>query len=225
MTARLQIDPMDIAGSVDLVLKAMMAGKSPSSPWYDSDMLPYSNKFRKITKLPILNTRQRTYLIPNAFDLSSLSRQAVLIYLKDTATRESRQLLVGVDFDFSRETSSIIISANVDLTYTGELHIMEYSTTVENYIPETPTKLGMYPKYIPRIYVDNTYREPTLVIEGHDGSITPAFGDYRDLMLLEIESRIYNNIKVNSVIKRNFFIINKNCFNQSHRIYHLFFYL
>ena len=196
MTARLQIDPMDIAGSVDLVLKAMMAGKSPSSPWYDSDMLPYSNKFRKITKLPILNTRQRTYLIPNAFDLSSLSRQAVLIYLKDTATRESRQLLVGVDFDFSRETSSIIISANVDLTYTGELHIMEYSTTVENYIPETPTKLGMYPKYIPRIYVDNTYREPTLVIEGHDGSITPAFGDYRDLMLLEIESRIYNNIKV-----------------------------
>ena len=196
MTTRLQIDPMDIAGSVDLVLQAMTPGKSPSSPWYDSDMVPYGNKFRTVTKLPILNIRQRTYLIPSAFDLSVISRQSVLIYLRDSATRQSRQLLNGVDFDFSRATSSIILGADVDLTYTSELQIVEYSTTVENYIPETPTKLGMYPKYIPRIYVDNTYREPALVVEGHDGSITPAFGDYRDLMLLELESRIYNNIKV-----------------------------
>jgi hypothetical protein len=196
MTARMQIDPMDIPGSVDLVLKSMMTGKSTMSPWYDSDMVPYGNKFRKVTTLPILNTRQKTYLIPSAFDLSTLSRRSVLVYLKDTATRQYRQLVNGVDFDFSYETSSIVLGASIVLTYTSELHLMEYSTTVENYIPETPTKLGMYPKYIPRIYVDNTYREPTLVVEGHDGSITPAFGDYRDELLLELEVRIYNNIKV-----------------------------
>ena len=193
---RIQIDPLDIPGSVDTVLKSLAVGKNSMTPWYDSDMIPYGTKFRKVTVLPILNVRQKTYLIPTAFDLSELTRRAVLIYLKDTALRGTRQLLSGVDFEFSNSTSSIIISNDVELTYTSELHIVEYSTTIENYIPETPTKLGMYPKYIPRIYVDNTYREPTLVVEGHDGSITPAFNDYRDLMLLELESRIYNNIKV-----------------------------
>jgi hypothetical protein len=45
--------------------------------------------------------------------------------------------------------------------------------------------------------LDDTYRVPTQVIQGHDGSLTPAFGDYRDQLLIELELRIYNNIKVN----------------------------
>ena len=45
------------------------------------------------------------------------------------------------------------------------------------------------------MYVDSTYSTPTMVIQGHDGSITPAFGDFRDDLLLEFERRIYNNIK------------------------------
>ena len=44
-------------------------------------------------------------------------------------------------------------------------------------------------------FVDDTYVEPREVIQGHDGSITAAFGDYRDDLLLELEYRIYNNIK------------------------------
>ena len=65
-----------------------------------------------------------------------------------------------------------------------------------SYIPETPTKLGLYPKYTPTKYYDTTYVTPTYVIQGHDGSITPAFGDFRDDLLLEFEKRIYNNIKI-----------------------------
>jgi hypothetical protein len=44
-------------------------------------------------------------------------------------------------------------------------------------------------------FMDNTYVEPREVIQGHDGSITAAFGDFRDDLLLELEYRIYNNIK------------------------------
>jgi hypothetical protein len=44
-------------------------------------------------------------------------------------------------------------------------------------------------------FVDDTYLEPKEVIQGHDGSITIAYGDYRDDLLLELEYRIYNNIK------------------------------
>jgi len=37
---------------------------------------------------------------------------------------------------------------------------------------------------------------PVVVVRGHDGSITVAFNDYRDNLILELEKRIYNNIKV-----------------------------
>jgi hypothetical protein len=44
-------------------------------------------------------------------------------------------------------------------------------------------------------FLDDTYAQPKEVIQGHDGSITTAYGDFRDDILLELELRIYNNIK------------------------------
>ena len=38
--------------------------------------------------------------------------------------------------------------------------------------------------------------EGTAVIQGHDGSIITAYKDYRDELILELEKRIHNNIKV-----------------------------
>jgi hypothetical protein len=55
--------------------------------------------------------------------------------------------------------------------------------------------MGLYKKYTPIQFLDDTYQEPRYVIQGHDGSITAAFGDFRDDLLLELELRIYNNIK------------------------------
>ena len=76
------------------------------------------------------------------------------------------------------------------------IEIFEYNTTDGCYIPQTPTKLGLYPAYEPCKYNDNTYQTAVDVIQGHDGSITKAYGDFRDDVLLELEKRIYNNIKV-----------------------------
>jgi hypothetical protein len=73
--------------------------------------------------------------------------------------------------------------------------INEYADTAGNFVPNTPTKLGLYPKYEPRIFYDTNYVNPTLVIQGHDGSITTAFGDIRDQVLLEFEQRIFSNLK------------------------------
>ena len=47
------------------------------------------------------------------------------------------------------------------------------------------------------MFLDDTYVTPINVIQGHDGSITVAYGDFRDDVLLELEKRIFNNIKVN----------------------------
>jgi hypothetical protein len=75
--------------------------------------------------------------------------------------------------------------------------INEYTDTAGNFVPNTPTKLGLYPKYEPKIFLDNDYVNPTPVIQGHDGSITVAFGDIRDQVLLEFEKRIFSNLKNN----------------------------
>jgi hypothetical protein len=77
------------------------------------------------------------------------------------------------------------------------IQVFEYESTDGSFCPATPTKLGLYPKYEPQKYLDNTYLTPVEVIQGHDGSITLAYGDYRDDMLLELEKRIFNNIKIN----------------------------
>ena len=60
----------------------------------------------------------------------------------------------------------------------------------------TSTKLGLWPLHKPAKYVDNSFVNNPTVIKGHDGSIVKAYGDYRDDLILEIERRIYNNIKV-----------------------------
>jgi len=84
---------------------------------------------------------------------------------------------------------------NLDLNEGDEIEIREYVSTSINFIPPTPTKLGLYKKYLPRKFLDDTYQQPRHVIQGHDGSITVSYGDYRDDVLLELELRIYNNIK------------------------------
>lgn len=40
------------------------------------------------------------------------------------------------------------------------------------------------------------WEEGILVIQGHDGSLTSAFKDFKDQLIFELEKRIYNNLKV-----------------------------
>src|ERR1035437_10179068 len=68
------------------------------------------------------------------------------------------------------------------------------------FIPPTPASLGILPAVIPALITDDTvYNDfpnttPTTLLRGHDGSLTPLFGDWRDNVLLALEQRIYNNL-------------------------------
>jgi hypothetical protein len=159
---------------------------------YSKDLKPYEwVKYFIIMTLSFSHT----------FNDQELSNKAVLVYLNNV------QLIKDVEYNFSTDTPSI--NFTTELTVGDIVKIVEYSNTDGNYIPETPSKLGLWPTYIPEIFLDDTYREPTTVIRGHDGSITPSFGDYRDQFLLELEKRIYNNIKLpqNSVFGDIFRVI------------------
>jgi len=180
------LDYSNPVSGVDTILQSINLVKNNSFPWYYSDMVPQGGSYSTIT-YNILNANQTQYEINSLFDNTVLSNRAVLVYLNNV------QLTVNIDYTFSQVTPSINITKA--LTVGDVLTIRDYSNTDGNYIPETPSKLGLYPTFVPSIYVDNTYLKPTTVILGHDGSKTPAFGDFRDQYLLELERRIYNNIK------------------------------
>jgi len=171
---------------VDAVLQSMVKDKPKSSPYYLSDMFGYT-AYNRIA-YTVLDYRIKTYPLTTHFDLTSLSNKSVNIYLNGT------HLLYGRDYIFGDD---VFVELLVELAEGDSIEAIEYESTDGCYCPPTPTKLGLFPKFEPKKYIDDTYTEPREVIQGHDGSITVAFGDYRDDLILELETRIFNNIKVN----------------------------
>ncbi len=170
---------------VSVILGKMNRDKPKSNPYYLSDMVPYSG-FNKIEYI-VLDSRIKKYPLSSIFNLTSLSNKAVNIYLNGDQLIEGSQYVFG-DTEF--------FEILVDLAEDDIIEAIEYDTTDGCFCPPTPTKLGLYPKYEPSIYIDDTYVTPTKVIQGHDGSVVIAFDDYRDDLILEFEKRIFNNIKV-----------------------------
>jgi hypothetical protein len=184
------IQPTDPVASVDLILTEINKIKNKSFPWFYSDMVPYGTLKNIVngTGYTIFDPLVRSYEITKVFDAFALSNNAVLVYLNDV------QLIIDKDYTFDTDRPAITFADTITLEVDDIVKIVEYQDTNGSYVPETPTKLGLYPKFIPEIFEDDTYRTPINVIRGHDGSITPAFDDYRDSFILELEKRIYNNI-------------------------------
>ena len=174
-----------VKSHVDKIFKEINTNKTNSMPFYFTDMVP-TNEGR-LLEYTVTDADNVFYALSETFNLTSLTPKAVLVYLN------GNQLLFNKDYTFDENGFCIITATkNVDDT----IEIYEYESTDGSFVPATPTKLGLYPKYEPQIYFDNTYGNPVKTIQGHDGSRTVAFNDYRDDLLLELEKRIYNNLKV-----------------------------
>jgi hypothetical protein len=170
---------------VNLILRTLNADIPATAPYYFSDMVPYG-AFSKID-VTVRDPESNIFSLSKVFNLSELSTSSVLIYLNDN------QLLHGKDYTFSNQ-GFVIVTAPLQVA--DVVSVYEYSTTDGCLIPETPTKLGIWPKYEPTIFLDTTLITPATMIQGHDGSLILAYNDYRDDLILELEKRIYNNIKI-----------------------------
>jgi len=171
---------------VDLILNELTKDKVNTMPYYFSDMVPFTGAIKNSTE--VFDSENNFFALSRVFDLETLSDTAVQVYLN------GEQLVNGVDYTFNNQGFVIVTATKQQ----GDIiDIYEYETTNGSYIPPTPTKLGLYPKFVPQIMTDDTYLESQSVIQGHDGSITIAYEDFRDDLLLELEKRIFNNIKVN----------------------------
>lgn len=180
---------------LDNVLQQISLGRSNISPFYWSDMITAGETFtaRTVTysviSTPVFDTVQ-TYNFTNS------NFQGLSVFLNGTLLTRDYQFVVSPD------TPTFTIT--VPLVPGDIITIREYANTFGSYVPNTPTKLGLYPAFKPEIYVDTSYVTPTTVIRGHDGSITVAFRDVRDQVLLEFETRIFNNLKIVSPIPLSF---------------------
>lgn len=177
--------------ALDIALYNMNVNKDVSFPYSLSDMIAYGTDCVTRT-YPVTDSRNTTYSLTDVFNLTSLSERSVLVYHTDISGVKT-QLLHGSEYYFDLYDSSVHILKPL---VKGEvITVDDYSSTQGCYVPPTPTKLGMYPKFEPKIYVDDTYVDPQTVIQGHDGSIIIAFGDDRDEAILEFERRVFNNLK------------------------------
>jgi hypothetical protein len=180
--------------ALDIALYNMNSNKDVSFPYALSDMIAYGTD--GVTRVfPVTDSRNKAYSLNSVFSMTKLSERSVLVYHTDI-NGTTTQLLHGSDYDFDLIDPTILI--NRSLVKGDSITVSDYPHTRGCYVPPTPSKLGLYPKFQPSIYVDDTFAgEPKLVLQGHDGSIVLAFEDYRDDILLEFERRIYNNIKTN----------------------------
>ena len=175
----------DIKTHVDLILAEINKSKTETQPFFFSDMIPLGAS-KKLT-YEIEDPDQTFFALSQAFDKTILSKKAVTVYLNGV------QLIHGKDYTFNTEGFAEIPGTKA---VNDVVLIFEYENTNGSYVPATPTKLGLYPAWQPVKFTDSSYITPVDVIQGHDGSIVKAYGDFRDNLILELEKRIYNNLKM-----------------------------
>lgn len=99
---------------------------------------------------------------------------------------------------YSEWVDAALSEISMGLTNTSPFFNSQMAVTSDHstsyFIPPTPSFLGLYKIYKPEIMVDYTIPTNPTVILGHDGSMTVAFGDFRDQVILELENRIYQSI-------------------------------
>jgi len=178
------LSPVD---ALDIALLELNKNKNERSPYYRSDMLGYG--FDKIVREYIVASLYDRFPIGADFSLHALSFKSVLVYLNGV------QLIAGKDYQIDSIDGLVIFYITPEIDDVVSIHY--YPNTIGSFVPATPTKLGLYPAFEPKIYNDDSYIGSSVtVIQGHDGSIMPAYNDYRDDIIIEYEKRVYNNIKV-----------------------------
>ena len=150
----------DPADRVDEIITAIGENKNSKFVFYYDDMVGYGENLSTRT-YTVQDPSITEYAIDSLVDLSKSSTPPVYVYVNDV------QLILDTDYTFSTDDDSITISKSLS---TGDvIKIKDYPDTAGSYIPSTPTKLGMYPKFTPAKFTDDTYLVDTEVIRRHDG--------------------------------------------------------
>jgi len=195
---------------LDTALEQIVSAKSEGDSFFWSDMLPSQAPYKTNTYTFANALQESIYPLAQTYDFTEANYKGVLVYLTRTTSGVTKTTQLIRDVDYVVSTTSPSLTVTEDLQAGDVVTIKEYNQTYGNFVPNTPSKLGMYPRWKPEIVLDPNYQTPTYMLRGHDGSYTslytldytPATGltDFRDQALLEFETRIYNNIKLSTLV-------------------------
>ena len=178
---------------LDQAFADLNRGRNPDMPFYWADTIPCGEVYQE-TKHTITAIDDNIFDTLYTYDFTTANYQALSIYVNDI------MLLIGIDYTVATDGARLTIYPTTLTTKTlkqgDKVVIREYTSTVGSFVPPTPTKMGLFDKFKPETYTDDSYTTPQSILQGHDGSKTIMFGDNRDDVLMEFEKRIYNNIKV-----------------------------
>jgi hypothetical protein len=195
---------------LDKAFDTITQSKSEASSFFWSDMVPAKSTFRTNTYTFANDLETSNFPLTTVYDFDSANYNSVLIYLTRTieGVQVQKQLIKDFDYTVSKEAPSVTVT--LPLIAGDKVTVKEYNQTYGNYVPNTPTKLGLYPAFKPEVVLDSAYSQPTYFIRGHDGSYNRLYGsyieelgvleDFRDQGLLEFELRIYNNLKISTQV-------------------------
>ena len=202
----------DAGALLDYTLDIISSVKNQEMPFFWSDMIPNKAPYISNTYNFFNDIGTTTFGLSKVYNYETANYSGVLVYLKRKVqgTIVTELLYKDIDYTVSKDSPSLTITK--DLVIGDQVVINEYNQTYGSYVPNTPSKLGLYPVTVPKVVYDTTYINPTYFIVGHDSSYTKLYGnyseiygltDYRDQVLLEFEKRVYNNIKLSSPIPIN----------------------
>jgi hypothetical protein len=172
---------------LDTAIAYITEGRVESQSFYWSDMLPSGAVYTE-------NNYTVSFITSNVFDTVQVYNYTSANYLGLSVYIDNR--LLSRDLEYVVATDGPRVTITIPLEIGQVVTIREYSSTYGSFCPNTPSKLGLYPAYRPEVRVVKTSTGQQTVIIGHDGSTTKIFGDIRDEVLLEFETRIYNNLKL-----------------------------
>lgn len=172
---------------LDEAIQMLTAGRVETQPFYWTDMLP-SGAVYTDTTYTVSFTTTRVFDTVQVHDYTKSNYLGMNVYLND--------VILTRNLDYVVATDGPRITVLTNLNVGDVLVVREYTATYGSFVPNTPSKMGLYPAWRPEITTIQGSTGTQSVIVGHDGSITPVFGDIRDDVLLEFETRIFNNIKM-----------------------------
>jgi len=182
------VQPTDtISDVLDAAIATITLGRVETQPFYWSDMIPAGAVYQTTT-YTVSNTTTNTFDTIQVYNYTSANYLGMNVYLND--------VILTRDLDYVVATDGPRITILTDLALGDVLLLQEYAETYGSFVPNTPTKMGLYPAWRPEITVQKTSSGTQSVIIGHDGSVTKTFDDIRDQVLLEFETRIFNNLKL-----------------------------
>ncbi len=184
LVSEIDVAELTAAEMLDKALTDINVGKSHDFTHAYSDMLYYGPVKSTVTyTIDELAPTTVTYALPIAVDTTDPYRNHVYVYIDNVIkTQDSDYTLNNTTVDFNQLTGPCTIK------------IVVYETKDNCFVPSSLSKLGMAPVYRPQFVWDDTYPTTTKFIQCHDGSMIVAYDDYRDDIIYEYETRVYNNI-------------------------------